>query len=390
MNESVLVLDGRSRAALSIVRSLGRKNIHVVVGEAYRSASFFSKYAYKTVLYPRPAEQPDEFVDFLVDYLQRNSIDFLVPVRDDTTELVSKNSQPLGKYTRFVVPRYESYCRARDKSKTILLARELKIPHPRTLLPEEFDRDPERLRSEFDLPIVLKPRVSSGSRGIRIVKSWSELEPSLDCVKSRFGMPMLQEFIPHGGGYGVSVLARGGQIKAFFTHRRIREFPPSGGPSTLSEGVRYPEIEAYSFHLLEQLGWDGPAMVEFRIDKRDHTPKLMEINPRFWGSLENAVFSGVDFPYLLIELAMKGDIDPQMQYEIGRRARWLLFGDLLWYLASPHKLKHLREFCVSAGNGTRDDIIDRHDMGPTFGLLVESLASLFQPSKITHVFKRGW
>ena len=39
--------------------------------------------------------------------------------------------------------------------------------------------------------------------------------------------------------------------------------------------------------------------IEFRIDSRDGVPKIMEVNPRFWGSLQLSILSGVDFPYLL-------------------------------------------------------------------------------------------
>jgi len=43
-------------------------------------------------------------------------------------------------------------------------------------------------------------------------------------------------------------------------------------------------------------------MVEFRVDARDGTAKLMEVNPRFWGSLQLSILSGADFPYLLYNL----------------------------------------------------------------------------------------
>ena len=35
-------------------------------------------------------------------------------------------------------------------------------------------------------------------------------------------------------------------------------------------------------------------------------PKLIEVNPRFWGSLALAIYAGIDFPYLLYKLAMEG------------------------------------------------------------------------------------
>ena len=54
---------------------------------------------------------------------------------------------------------------------------------------------------------------------------------------------------------------------------------------------------------MRALNWKGIAMVEWKVDPRDGRPKLMEVNPRFWGSLELAVRSGVDFPVLYAQAA---------------------------------------------------------------------------------------
>jgi hypothetical protein len=53
----------------------------------------------------------------------------------------------------------------------------------------------------------------------------------------------------------------------------------------------------------------------------------MEINGRFWGSLQLAVDAGVDFPHLLFRLSQGEDVPPQTEYRVGVRNRWLL-GDL--------------------------------------------------------------
>jgi hypothetical protein len=50
----------------------------------------------------------------------------------------------------------------------------------------------------------------------------------------------------------------------------------------------------------------------------------MEINPRFWGSLQLAIDAGVDFPALLVEAA--ADAAPPA-YRSGVRSRWF-WGDV--------------------------------------------------------------
>jgi predicted ATP-grasp superfamily ATP-dependent carboligase len=87
------------------------------------------------------------------------------------------------------------------------------------------------------------------------------------------------------------------------------------------------EIVDKSYRLLQAFDWQGPAMVEFKVDARDGQPRLMEINGRFWGSLQLALDAGMNFPLLYYRLAMGEDLPSQIGYKVGVRSRWLL-GDL--------------------------------------------------------------
>jgi protein-tyrosine-phosphatase len=53
-------------------------------------------------------------------------------------------------------------------------------------------------------------------------------------------------------------------------------------------------------------GLSGAAMFEFRLDRRSGRHVLLEVNPRFWGSLPLAVAAGADFPALWWDLAVHG------------------------------------------------------------------------------------
>ena len=69
------------------------------------------------------------------------------------------------------------------------------------------------------------------------------------------------------------------------------------------------------------------TMVEFKLDERTNKPVLIEVNPRFWGSINQAIASGVDFPYLLYKMTIDGDIKPVLTYELGVKTR-ILLGDI--------------------------------------------------------------
>lgn len=390
MNKKILVLDGRSRATLSIIRSLGKSGFEIIVAESYKCFSFYSKYVSRNIVYPRPDKNPENFLSFLIDYLKENKIDVIIPVRDDTTEIVSKNAKALSAFTSFLVPTASQFDIARDKSETIKLARKLSIPHPKTVLTHEEPFEIEQLKELFDLPVLIKPRISSGSRGIKVIKNWNEFSEEYSKIHAEFPYPMIQEFIEHGGAYGVSFLFLNGIMKARFTHKRLREFPESGGPSTLRTGVSFPEIEIYSQNILSALNWNGVAMVEYRVDRNTGNPMLMEINPRFWGSLETAVFSGVDFPRLLVDASLSGNCIEIFSYPLNKKVRWLLFGDVFWFFSGRFSYSKLVEFVKFRHKDLSYDILSFEDLGPVYGIFLEAFKSVFNIKRLAHVFKRGW
>src|SRR5258708_15412195 len=79
--------------------------------------------------------------------------------------------------------------------------------------------------------------------------------------------------------------------------------------------------------MLGALGWHGVAMMEYKEDRRPGELVLMEVNGRFWGSLELAVEAGVDFPFLTFQLAQGIRPAAPPAYSVGVKNRWLL-GDV--------------------------------------------------------------
>lgn len=126
---------------------------------------------------------------------------------------------------------------------------------------------------------------------------------------------------------GIFLLLWDGELLAHFGHRRIREKPPTGGVSVLRESVPVEsELLAAATNLLRGLGWRGVAMVELKVDAASGRPYVLEVNGRFWGSLQLAWDAGVDFPRLLVDAALGRPLEPLKTYRPGVRSRWL-WGD---------------------------------------------------------------
>jgi predicted ATP-grasp superfamily ATP-dependent carboligase len=155
-------------------------------------------------------------------------------------------------------------------------------------------------------------------------------------------------------------------------HKRLHEYPISGGASTLRESIFNDELKDAALKILKNLQWHGVAMVEFKLDKKDNKPKLIEINGRFWGSLALSIAAGIDFPYLLHQMVMGKSFTTSFNYETGIKCRWLLPGELLWLFASlknnNNKLLNFWDFVSNIT--TNDDILSRDDVMPSFGAMI--------------------
>ncbi|MDR3607049.1 MAG: ATP-grasp domain-containing protein [Oligoflexia bacterium] len=295
--------------------------------------------------------------------------------------------------SRFLVPPEESLNIAQDKAQTLAVAEGLNLPCPRTWRPEnaqQFADLATQLAASKDLNFVVKPRSGCGSAGVVYGNEtgpaaqsqfWRQLLPQYWIEHwDRFGPMLVQERIPaEGRGQGVSLLFDSrAECIAAFAHERIEQYPNSGGPSTDRMSIHAQEITEWSIALLKKLKWKGIGMVEWKLDPRDGTPRLMEINPRFWGSLELAVRAGIDFPALYARAAAEEKLEPRVQYPAGVRCRWMIPGELLRYVSqSRGKRESLVRFV--RGLPASAEEWDLRDLRGFFAVVLCTAAYAFNP-----------
>ncbi|BDD87626.1 ATP-grasp domain-containing protein [Desulfofustis limnaeus] len=382
----ILVTDGDNRAALAITRSLGRRGHHLTVGATgHPSLASSSKYCRERLIYPSPRDHADRFIEELLRAVRDRGIDVVLPVSDVTTIPVCEHKSDFETYCRVPFADETAVKLAADKAYLLSLARDLGVGVPATVIVEAKGTSFE-LPEGLGFPLVVKPgrsriRHQDGwlETAVGYVRNGDELARTLDGLPAAAYPVLLQERIT-GPGSGLFACYDHGRPVAFFSHRRIREKPPSGGVSVLRESIAVsPVAEEYARKLLGHLNWHGVAMVEFKLDERDRLPKLMEINGRFWGSLQLAVDAGVDFPAIVADLAAGKAIEPVRSYRTGVKTRWLL-GDLdrlLMVLFKSRKSLNLpaghggrwrclREFLQFRQKDMYYEVLRRDDPGPWF------------------------
>ena len=372
-----LVLDASQRSALAVTRSLGKHGVPVFTAEEESGAlAGCSRHSKQFFSYPSPRLHPQHFIEVLAELVRSQHIDILLPMTELTTILLLTHKDEFpGVIVPFASP--DTVESLANKCTLMRAAESLGVPVPRTWYVENPDLL-ATIRDELPFPAVLKPGKSWLRHGnewhraaVRFPQNAHILDQLLETEPGLRAHPfMIQECVP-GEGQGIFALYDQGKPLAFFAHRRLREKPPRGGVSVLSESIAAdPVLVAHARTLLDNVGWHGIAMVEFKVAP-DGTPYLMEINTRFWGSLQLAIDAGVDFPWLLYQLASGITPDPIPEYNVGVRLRWLL-GDLdSLYLtlrdrrySMKTKFKSLLQFLTPAPFKTRHEVNRLSDMGP--------------------------
>lgn len=323
-----LVLEGEGKPALAAVRSLGRAGCEVdVVAAGAGAMSLVSRYCRRGFLQPSIHDGP-AWQSFILERLREGRYDVLVLGGQSSAERVAAQRQVFEPHVRMLLPEPAAFAVALDKVRTLRFAQELGVPVPGTIFPKDVE-ELRRSAPGLEYPLVVKGPSGSGSKHVRFASSPDQLVQQFIEV-SRLGAaegaspPMVQEQIS-GEGLGYAGLFHAGRPLAEFMWRRLAEYPVTGGPSATAESIVDQTLGDLARRTFEALRWTGPAMMEFKRDQRDGTPRLMEINPRFWGSIELAIRCGVDFPRLYLNACLERPFEPVLSYAVGRRLSFLSY-----------------------------------------------------------------
>jgi len=373
---AILVLDANQRSALAVTRSLGahfaRSNL-VTADTTASALAGNSKYSRLYLQHPSPTTEPEAFIEWVFAHCLNGQFDLVLPTTEVTSQLLLMNSERLpGLPLAFA--NYNTVMTLADKSKLVKAALVAGVPVPDS---QFYTSLAELEGTTLVYPVVLKPSLSKIftnnqwiSTTVRVLHEADDFVRFCQSDTYLQSQPfMIQEFIP-GHGAGLFCLYHHGQPVQFFAHTRLREKPPEGGVSVLSQAAKLDEqLLGYATSLLNSVNWHGVAMVEFRI-AADGTAYLMEVNTRFWGSLQLAIDAGVDFPVQLANGFFGEPVVTNKLYNEQQRLRWLM-GDLdslYIFLKRPHplgaKLKRVLAFFTPRFSNQKHEVNRLSDLKP--------------------------
>lgn len=312
----------------------------------------------KNLVYPNPKENEQAFVDAVLDHISKIKFDIVLPVNAAEMMALARRRAEVSRYARFPFENYYRLLLLHDKKYFFELLSGLineqilpvswSICDQTPPITDIFSRagmEPLRYQPMENhptvnhflnahpgvvYPLIVKTRRATSAVGVYRVDDEHQLRRA--CEELGEADIIVQENLA-GRGVGISSIRWDNpHFIHHFGHKRVREYPISGGASTSREPWDCDEhpLAGMISDLLNTLNWHGVVMFELKeliTAEHQYSYRFLEANPRFWGSVPLAIANGVNFPVLLCRAALGMEIPP-VKNKKTVRAR-ILFSDTL-------------------------------------------------------------
>ena len=368
MKKTALLLGADSCKTLPLARSLRKKGFHVTgLFQSRLNYGYSCRYVDERLVF-RVLEDNSKAEPYLRKLLEERKFDVVIPLEDFCAVLVSRLN--LNGF-----PDESVFWQGFDKHRLMRLCEEKGYPHPKSFFPEDG------LPDAIPFPILIKPDISSGARGIIPVRDRTELERALPDAIRNYGSCHLQQYISPGGRQveiQLFVDAEGHLVQSSVLEK-YRWYPVKGGSSCCCVSARNDKIVRVCHQILKDLHWVGFADFDTVEDPRTGELLVLELNPRLPACIKGAFAAGVDWGDVLASEYMHS---PHQAYE-GKEGEWLrhLGFDILWFFHSPDRFRTIPSWFRFIGRHVHyQDMGMRWDLLPWFTGTLGNLFKFVRPS----------
>ncbi len=284
MVKTVIITDCAYRSSIAAIYSLnklGESFIGVTTDDKPSPPAFHSKYLNEKVTLPLK-----HYKNALLSLCKKYDRPIILPIGVFTMNVISENLSEFAEVADFCVSKKDILDKVNDKSEIKKIAKNLGLT-----VPELCDESTNKF------PVVVKPLCGEkfglkASERYKIAENFSDLNNAITHY-SKFSPIIIEEYV-RGDGIGVSVvLGKGGRAYSAFCHKRLSEYPFSGGPSTSLVTFNDDALIEKTVKLLKEAEFEGIAMAEYK--EKDGEYYLLEVNPRIWGSFSATFKADSDF-----------------------------------------------------------------------------------------------
>jgi predicted ATP-grasp superfamily ATP-dependent carboligase len=317
----ILIGDITSYKAIVIVKYL-KKNYNSKI-YAYSTKSFAKKIKTKYVdhIFILNKAKCNDDISIIIN---KHSIDYFFPVINEELSLFWKNKTTYFQTLDYLGD-FEAYKTLNDKRKLYDLAVKLDIKAPTSFTSTK----------DAVFPYVIKPTNLSSAKGVLYVNNPDEVPQNINSNNI-----IIQQYI-EGVGVGYSFYCKEGSITIGYGHKRLAEYPVSGGSSTYREKFINIDMIEIAAKIVNHINYTGFAMFEYKLTQQGDI-YLIEVNPRIWGSINQGLANGVNYfesilgkskkPVLLRSKEIKTYLSPLIYASLIKYSFSFKFKPLLYFL----------------------------------------------------------
>jgi predicted ATP-grasp superfamily ATP-dependent carboligase len=375
----VLAVVGDTQVGLWVVRSLGRAGLEVfAVCASEKGLSAFSRYASGAWVIEAGPDDP-AFVDEIHALARQLDAASVLTIAESYHQALLRSRDRFEPDIHVFSPPAKAFEKATDKDFMHALALDLGVPVAcgTTLdkLMAASDGGPLRF------PLVLRTRQYNAALGAAPWKAaYAENPQQLQAlyrdVQTLASNVLVQEYHP-GVEDHIQVLVHRGEAFMVGEYLGEHHMPPAGGVTVQRVTCHHEDLARDAVRLLQAIGWEGVAGVQFHYDPDTGKYIFLEINPRFIGGLPTVIMAGFDAPFLLWQSHFEPDRMKRGHYRLGLRTR-IAGGDANWLLGMLRgdplppgqkrlgKASAIARFLWNCGPWTRDDTFCLTDPKPAW------------------------
>lgn len=333
---NILVIEAGTQGLITVksVHECGHKVVLVTT----EKSNYADKSRYVEKVYYALGVEGQDYLQFVKDIIQKESIDVVIPMGDKSAEFLCKYSKEFPTGVKFKSPKYENFLKGYDKNLLLSLCKDNGYPCPQTIDLSIVAIDSLDVK-EFPYPAMLKPNCTTGGRGMVEVKSYEELVARYPELHNEYGDYHLQKFIKPGGRQVKIQLYIDEQKKlvAHSVQQKLRWYPNKGGSNTCCVSINDDRMVGICYQILRDIDWVGFADFDTIEDPDTHELLIMEINPRLPACIKGSIVAGINWPEIIVNDSL-GLPQKKYEYKTGIYLRHLGM-DFMWFIHAENRWK---------------------------------------------------
>jgi predicted ATP-grasp superfamily ATP-dependent carboligase len=291
---------------LGVTRSLGRQGIPIMGMDFNpRNQGLHSKFV-RPLICPDPIKDPDGVLEVMIGSGRELGDKGVVFACSDLFMLfLSRNRSELSHYFDFMIPSERIVEGMVNKRLQYDEAIRLGIPTPELYFPRTLEEVREVAKG-LTYPAFIKPYYSHlwqlkfGNKGF-IIRGEADMLRRFELISKTDLEWMVQSIVGVPGKDLFQACAYRGRndlMSPVFTWEKTRQVPPNFGVGSFCTARHNPQVAELGTRFFKGLDYHGIGAVEFKLDPRDGTWRLIELNTRTWLQNIHAAHAGLNLSYL--------------------------------------------------------------------------------------------